>query len=130
MFHRTYILFYFILFNFIYFLLFYFIADVHTCAINTEVYLIVVSGVTTDRTDPAIWRPPARGTHAQHAEFLLTSNAYLFPLLFYSLSILDICFYLLKESIKRHVTLTLLGYLVRGRAGGPWTLVCGVGTTI
>ena len=38
--------------------------------------------------------------------FLLISNAYLFPLLFFSLLILNICSYSLKESIKRHVTLT------------------------
>jgi len=53
--------------------------------------VIFNSCVTTDPADPAMQGGAARrGAHAQHAEFfLLTSNAYLFPLLFFSLATSD-----------------------------------------
>jgi len=48
------------------------------------------SGVTTDRADPAVrGGGRTKGAHAQHADFLLTSNAYLLTLLFCSLSTSD-----------------------------------------
>jgi len=70
------------------------------------------SGVTTEPADPQCGGPSARGGPCtQPSEFfLLTSNAYSFPLLSFSQSILDICCYLLKQSIKRHMTLTRAGF--------------------